>query len=102
MTATRRKFFSQIALFITGAAVSSAALAQAKLSQSDPTAKALGYSEDATKVDTKKYPTYKTGSVCANCTLYSGKVGAATGPCGAFGGKLVSAKGWCMAWVKKA
>jgi len=74
----------------------------AKLEESDPTAVALGYKMDATKVDAKKYTTYVAGNTCANCQFYSGKAGEASGPCAAFGGKLVSAKGWCSAWVKKA
>jgi hypothetical protein len=68
------------------------------LSESDPTATALGYKTDATKAAARKDQT----ATCSNCTLYSGKPGAADGPCSAFGGKLVSAKGWCNAWVKKA
>jgi hypothetical protein len=67
------------------------------LSESDPTAAALGYKTDATKATARKDPT----AMCANCSLYSGKAGAADGPCAAFGGKLVSAKGWCSAWAKK-
>jgi hypothetical protein len=68
------------------------------LSESDPTATALGYKMDATKAGNR---TDKT-AVCSNCSLYSGKPGAADGPCSVFGGKLVNAKGWCTAWVKKA
>ena len=68
------------------------------LSESDPTASALGYKTDATKAAARKDAT----AMCSNCALYSGKPGDATGPCAAFGGKLVSAKGWCSAWSKKA
>jgi hypothetical protein len=68
------------------------------LSESDPTASALGYKADATKAGNRK----DTTAVCGNCSLYSGKPGAADGPCSVFGGKLVNAKGWCTAWVKKA
>jgi anaerobic selenocysteine-containing dehydrogenase len=69
-----------------------------KVSESDPTAAALGYKMDATKATNRKDAT----AVCANCNLYSGKSGEAEGGCSIFGGKLVSAKGWCTAWVKKA
>ena len=68
------------------------------VSESDPTATALGYKTDATRASNRKEST----AVCGNCSLYSGKPGAADGPCSVFGGKLVSAKGWCNAWVKKA
>lgn len=72
-----------------------------KLSIDDPTAKALNYTEDASKVDPAKTPTFKVGSHCENCALYQ-KAQAAAGhaPCAAFANKLVAAAGWCAAWVK--
>ena len=72
------------------------------VSETDPTAQALGYKTDATKVDKTKYPKYVAGQMCSNCQLYQGKPGAATGPCPIYGGKLVESKGWCNAYVKKA
>jgi hypothetical protein len=99
---SRRRFISIVPVAAVGALVAPAAFAQAKLTEADPTAQALGYREDATKVDTKKYASYKAGNSCSGCVQYSGKPGEASGPCAAFGGKAVSAKGWCMAWVKKA
>ena len=66
----------------------------------NPTAKALGYVEDHTKVDAKKYPTYKPDQVCLNCKFYGG--GAQRGPCTLFPGKSVAAKGWCASWLVKA
>ena len=101
--ATRRRF---IKISVAGLAAtpfaaalfSGAAQAVDTLSESDPTAVALGYKADATKAPARK----DTTATCSNCSLYSGKPGAANGPCAAFGGKLVSAKGWCNAWAKKA
>jgi len=71
------------------------------LSESDATAKSLGYVGDASKVVVKTNPTYKTGQVCANCLQFTGKPGAADGTCTIFPGKLVKAKGWCKVWVLK-
>jgi High potential iron-sulfur protein len=68
------------------------------VSESDPTASALGYKMDATKASNRK----DNVAVCGNCGLYSGSPGTAQGPCTVFAGKLVNAKGWCTAWVKKA
>ncbi|HUA81472.1 MAG TPA: high-potential iron-sulfur protein [Dyella sp.] len=67
------------------------------VSESDLTAKALGYVEDAT---TTKDPKHKPGDTCANCQFYTG---AATGygPCQLFPGKAVSAKGWCISHTAK-
>ncbi len=74
----------------------------AKADENDPTAKALGYKHDATKVDAAKYPTYVKGSVCSNCQLYQGKASDPWAVCPLLGGKQVNANGWCSAWVKKA
>ncbi len=101
--ANRRRF---IKLSVAGLAAAplaaalfnGAAQAAEMLSESDPTAVALGYKADATKAAGRKDNT----ATCSNCALFSGKPGAADGPCSAFGGKLVNAKGWCNAWAKKA
>jgi len=64
----------------------------------DPTAKALGYVDDASKTTDAKH---KAGDACSNCQFYAG---AATGrgPCQLFPGKSVSAKGWCVSHSPKA
>jgi len=71
------------------------------LTEDDPVATALGYKEDATKVDATKYPQFKAGSFCENCALYTGKAGDAEGPCTVFSNKLVKAQGWCATWAPK-
>ena len=68
------------------------------VSESDPTAKALGYVEDASKT---KDPKHKAGDTCANCQFYSGGP-TGYGPCQLFPGKSVSAKGWCVSHAAKA
>jgi hypothetical protein len=99
---SRRRFITLVPVAAVGAMAVRTASAQAKLTEADPTAVALHYKEDASKIDAKKESSYKPGSACGGCVQYSGKPGDASGPCAAFGGKLVSSKGWCMAWVKKA
>jgi High potential iron-sulfur protein len=71
-------------------------------SAADPTAQALGYVNDASKVDKAKYANFVAGSACSNCALYQGQAGAEAGPCPLFAGKQVSAKGWCSSYAKKA
>jgi hypothetical protein len=79
-----------------------AAAAKPHVTLQDPTAIALGYVEDATKVDAKKNPTYKAGSNCANCLQSAGGLASdAWRPCNLFPNKLVNAKGWCKVYVKK-
>ncbi|WP_028219852.1 high-potential iron-sulfur protein [Paraburkholderia oxyphila] len=103
MPVSRRRFMIIAASVASTTVLSTESRADAPLlSVTDPTAQALGYTEDATKVDKSKFARYQAGQTCANCQLYSGKPGAATGPCATYGGKLVYAKGWCNAYVKKA
>lgn len=71
------------------------------LSESDPTAKSLGYVADAKKVNAAANPSFKPGQNCANCMQYTGKAGAAAGPCNVVPGKDVNAHGWCKVWMLK-
>ncbi len=77
------------------------AAAQAKVTEDDPTAKALGYKADGSKVDATKFKSWAKTNTCANCNFYK-SANANEGSCAALGNKLVSSKGWCSAWVKKA
>jgi hypothetical protein len=67
------------------------------LSETDPTAKALGYVEDASKTTDAKH---KAGDACDNCQFYSGAA-SGRGPCQLFPGKSVNAKGWCVSHTPK-
>lgn len=104
MEISRRTFMIAAVGTVSGLALSRAASAQAgqKLSESDPQARALGYRDDATKVDKAKFPKYAAGQDCARCQLYGGKPADATGTCAIFQNKSVAAKGWCSAWARKA
>ncbi len=102
MTNTRRRTFI-LRLAACSAAVPIAAHAQAaKVNESDPQAVALGYRNDTTKVDQKKYPKHDVSQKCSNCQLFQGKATDAWAPCTLFAGKQVAGAGWCSAWVKKA
>lgn len=101
---SRRTFMFQVAATGSALVVSRAAFAQAgpALPEADPQAVALGYKEDTTKVDIKKFPKHEATQKCSNCALYVGKATDAAGGCPLFAGKQVAGKGWCSAWVKKA
>lgn len=71
------------------------------LDPKDPTAQALGYTSDATKVDAKANTTYKPNQKCSTCAQFQGKAGDASGGCNIFAGKSVSAGGWCKVWAQK-
>ena len=107
--ATRRRFFGQVAVAGAGLAVgvslTNSAFAQAalpELGEAEPTAAALGYKADTSKVDGAKYPNHKADQNCAKCNLVQGKDGDALRPCAIFPGKSVKANGWCAAYVPKA
>ena len=67
------------------------------VTEADPTAKALGYVEDASKTADAKH---KAGDNCVNCQFYSGGP-TGRGPCQLFPGKSVNAKGWCVSHTPK-
>ncbi|MBB5444903.1 MULTISPECIES: high-potential iron-sulfur protein [unclassified Paraburkholderia] len=103
MSLSRRHFMILAASVASTTVLSTKSNADAPvLAENDPTAQALGYKTDASKVDKTKFPRYQTGQTCANCQLYQGKPGSTNGPCPIYGGKLVDAKGWCNSYVKKA
>ena len=106
---TSRRRFIKIAVLgaaaapvVGGLAVQPAAANLPALTEDDPTAKALGYHEDTTKVDAAKYPNHKNEQNCLNCNLHQAAQADGRLPCSIFPGKSVNAKGWCAAWVKMA
>jgi hypothetical protein len=68
------------------------------LSPDDPAAKAVGYVEDAGKVDKARYPKFVDGQKCTGCSLFQGKLTDAWGGCLVFGNKQVAGPGWCTSY----
>ncbi|MDR3101096.1 MAG: high-potential iron-sulfur protein [Paraburkholderia sp.] len=103
MKSSRRSFLISSVGVAATVALSRQAFADApKLGESEPTAQALGYKADATKVDKAKFAKYAAGQDCSNCTFYQGKATDAFASCPMFPGKQVAGKGWCSAYNKKA
>jgi hypothetical protein len=71
------------------------------LDPKDPTAQALGFVTDASKVDGAANPTFKPTQKCSNCAQYQGKPTDPTAGCNIFAGKSVPAGGWCKVWAQK-
>jgi hypothetical protein len=71
------------------------------LDPKDPTAQALGFTTDASKVDATANPTFKPTQKCSTCAQYQGKATDATAGCNIFAGKSVPAGGWCKVWAAK-
>ncbi|MDP9013360.1 MAG: high-potential iron-sulfur protein [Pseudomonadota bacterium] len=78
-----------------------AAAALPPVDPSDPTAKALGYVTDASKVDASSNPTFKANQKCSTCAQYQGKATDASAPCAIFAGHSVPANAWCKVWAQK-
>ncbi len=87
------------ALGVMGNTAGAAALPP--LDPSDPTAKALGFVPDATKVDASANPTFKPAQKCGNCAQFQGKPTDASAGCNIFAGHSVPAGGWCKVWAQK-
>jgi len=75
--------------------------AKTRLDERDPHAQAVGYVEEATRVDRRAWPKYRPGSLCLNCALYR-DAAQPWSECSLFPGKLVAARGWCDAYVTRA
>ncbi|HEY2679261.1 MAG TPA: high-potential iron-sulfur protein [Steroidobacteraceae bacterium] len=78
-----------------------AAAALPALDPNDPTAKALGFVNDNSQVDTKKFATFKPTQKCGTCAQFQGKPADATAACTIFAGKSVPQNGWCQVWAQK-
>lgn len=111
---TRRRFLASAAIALPAGAVlldvalnaasaQAAAAALPKLDLNDPSAKALLYVDDHTKVDRANplASRYAPDQKCSNCSQIQGKDGEAYRPCAIFPGKLVASNGWCSVWAKK-
>lgn len=102
MSISRRSLLKNFSLAVGAAALTSGRARAAdapRLDVKDPAAIALGYVENAARVDVKKYPDYAPGSNCENCLQLQGTAGNNYRPCGLFPGKLVSVSGWCKSWT---
>jgi hypothetical protein len=105
---TSRRHFLALAGALVGTAAGTAAFSRrayaedlVKLTETDATASALGYREDASKVDAAKFPAHQASQSCANCKFYLGADKSASAGCQLFPTKSVAAKGWCSAYNAK-
>ncbi|MFZ6871771.1 high-potential iron-sulfur protein [Undibacterium sp. Di27W] len=93
----RRIFITQVAGACLSICTAASYAADSILKEDDPAAKQHAYLEDASKVDTKRFPDFKDTQKCGSCQLYEDK-GKGWGGCGIFPGKLVKESGWCDVW----
>ena len=105
-TIPRRKFIQLSAITAAGYIASPSQEARAddlpQVSESDPMAQAMKYTNDASSVDAASRNNPAADQTCANCALVQGADGDAWRPCQIFPGKTVAAAGWCSVWAPKA
>ena len=104
-TIVRRDFLKCALASAVAIAVPRAANAMATdltpLDPTDPTAQALGFVPDASKVAANANPMFKPGQLCGVCLQYQGKASDAAAGCGIFAGHSVPSRGWCKAFVQR-
>ena len=98
---TRRHFLQKTAAGAAGIPIANLLAlevwaAEAKITEDDPMAVALGYVHDATTADRGD----NTTADCTNCFQYTATEDD-WGTCNIFPGKLVAGPGWCKVWVAK-
>jgi len=71
------------------------------LSDANPAAASLGYTEDASNVDAKKFPAHQPGQQCATCKYFQGDIQAQYAACQLYPGNAVNAHGWCAGYAAK-
>jgi High potential iron-sulfur protein len=71
------------------------------LTDANPAAASLDYTEDASTVDAGKFPKYQAGQHCANCKFFEAGAGAQYAPCRLYPGNAVNANGWCAGYAPK-
>ena len=69
-----------------------------KVSEDDPVAKDLQYTEDASSSSARENDT----AFCHNCRYFKGKSGDEWARCDIFPGHVVAGNGWCKAWTAKS
>ena len=71
------------------------------LTDANPAAASLDYTEDAGSVDPHKVPRHTPDQRCANCKFFQADPGAPYAPCRLYPGNAVSANGWCAGYVAR-
>ena len=70
------------------------------LTDANPAAASLGYTEDSNSVDTHNFPTHKPEQRCANCKYFQAGSGVYA-PCRLYPGNAVNVNGWCAGYVAR-
>jgi hypothetical protein len=103
---TRRSLLRLIAAGIACAGTSRLGLLSAAeelphLTDANPAAASLDYTEDTTTVDPRKFPKHTPEQRCANCKFFQASSGSLYAPCRLYPGNAVNENGWCAGYAAK-
>ena len=103
---TRRRVLRLIAGAVVGLGTArfgplSAAEDLPHLTDANPSAASLGYTEDSSTVDNHKFPKHTPEQRCANCKFFQASTGAQYAPCQLYPGNAVNMNGWCAGYTAK-
>ena len=70
------------------------------LTEANPAAASLGYTEDSNSVNGHNFPTHKPEQRCANCKYFQAGSGVYA-PCRLYPGNAVNVNGWCAGYVAR-
>ena len=71
------------------------------LTDANPAAASLDYTEDSSSVDARKFPKHTPDQRCANCKFFEAGSGGQYAPCRLYPGNAVNVNGWCMGYAAK-
>jgi hypothetical protein len=71
------------------------------LTDANPAAASLDYTEDTSTVDARKFPKHTPEQRCANCKFFQAASGAQYAPCRLYPGNAVNVNGWCAGYAAK-
>ena len=101
---TRRTALKTIATAVAGLGVSRLVAAGESgelphLTDANPAAASLSYTENADSVDSRKFPKHQASQRCATCRYFQTGTGSVYAPCRLYPGNAVNANGWCAGYV---
>ena len=103
---SRRGFLRLIATTLVCAGTSRAGLLSAEqelphLTDANPAAASLDYTEDTSTVDARKFPKHTPEQRCANCKFFQATAGNHYAPCRLYPGNAVNENGWCAGYAAR-
>jgi hypothetical protein len=101
---TRRTALKAIATAVAGLGISRIVTAGEgndlpHLTDANPAAASLSYTENADSVDARKFPKHQASQRCATCKYFQTGTGSVYAPCRLYPGNAVNANGWCAGYV---